>query len=512
MEPASGPASADAPRTLGAPLRVVIVGGGITGLATAYRILKSSKEGASRVGPVAVTLLEGSDRLGGDIKTDRIDGLVIDGGPDAFVAAKPDATALCEELGLGARLIGTIARNRKVYVLFGGRLHALPEGMFLTVPTQLIATARSGLLSWEGKARAALDLVLPPKLDARDESIGSFIRRRLGDEVAQRIADPLLGGIYAGDLETLSVRATFPQLVQLEEQYGSLIRGALELRAAEAKEGGASGAFSRLFSRRSTRAPSAFCSLVSGMGELIDVLAAQIEELGGEIRTRTSALSVVRPSDPTVPDGAARFLVKTRLPSGVSEAIPADAVVIAAPAYRAAEVIRELDPDLAELARDVPYESTATVILAFPRSAIPHALDAVGMIIPKTERRRILALTFITSKWEGRAPPGTAMIRVFIGGHSDPHASAQDDEALIELATSELSSILGVSAAPTLARVYRFPRGSAQLLVGHLERMAKVRARTALHPGLYLAGGAFDGVGIPDCVRQANEIAQKIIR
>jgi oxygen-dependent protoporphyrinogen oxidase len=532
-----GPQEGASSRGEGAPpRRVVIIGGGITGLAAAYRVLKdarSGRGGSSGRAPV-VTLIEGSDRLGGNIRTERVDGLIIDGGPDAFVIAKPHATALCKELGLGDRLVGTVARNRKVYVLYEGRLHPLPEGMFLTVPTDLVSTARTKLLSWQGKARAALDLTMPKEIPPGDESIGQFVRRRLGREVAERIADPLLGGIYAGDLDALSIRATFPQLVALEEQHGSLIRGVLAQRAAKAAaamtpggraEGGlAGGPLAGLFKKREAP-PSAFHSLAGGMGELVDTLAARIDELGAEIRMRTQVEAILQPGLQPGPqpgpgsaprglssEGAApRFTVRVLLPTGVHESIPADDVLLAAPAYRAAEALRELDPELSSLLREVPYESTATVILAFPRSAVPHALDASGLIIPKLERRRILAVTFVSSKWEGRAPSGTALLRVFVGGHRDPRAIDQDDAGLIDLARSELRDILGVKGDPTLTRVYRYPRGSAQPILGHLARVAKVRARAALYPGLYLAGGAFDGVGIPDCVRQATEVAGRIL-
>jgi oxygen-dependent protoporphyrinogen oxidase len=521
-----GPEEGKSSRGEGAPpRRVVIIGGGITGLTAAYRILKDARASGGRA-PV-VTLIEGSDRLGGNIRTERVDGLVIDGGPDAFVIAKPHATALCKELGLGDRLVGTNARNRKVYVLFEGRLHPLPEGMFLTVPTDLVSTARTKLLSWQGKARAALDLTMPKAIPPGDESIGQFVRRRLGREVAERIADPLLGGIYAGDLDALSIRATFPQLLALEEQYGSLIRGVLAQRAAKAAaavtpgrraEGGlASGPLAGLFKKHKAP-PSAFHSLVGGMGELVDTLAARIDELGAEIRMRTQVEAILQPNPHIAPRGLAsegaapRFTVRALLPTGVHESIPADDVLLAAPAYRAAEALRELDPELSSLLREVPYESTATVILAFPRSAVPHALDASGLIIPKVERRRILAVTFVSSKWEGRAPSGTALLRVFVGGHRDPRAIEQDDAALVDLARAELRDILGVKGDPTLTRVYRYPRGSAQPILGHLARVAKVRSRAALYPGLYLAGGAFDGVGIPDCVRQATEVAGRIAK
>ena len=479
--------------------RVVIVGGGITGLATAYRLLKATRDGqANQSSPsIEVTVIEGRPELGGNIRTERTEGLIIDGGPDAFVVTKPHATALCKELGLGDRLIGTTAENRKVYILHRGRLHALPEGMVLTVPTRILPMVQTRLLSWPAKARMALDLVLPRQRDAADESIGQFMRRRLGREVTERIAEPLLGGIFAGDVEALSARSTFPQLVELEERHGSLIKGVLAQRRARAAAAGGTSS--------SSTAPSAFFALIGGMGELIETLAAEVTRRGGGLRTSTRIDRIVA-GDPTP-----RFRVEARGPSGEPEVIEADDLVLALPAYAAAHVVRELDADLASILRAVPYESTATVFLGYRRGDVPHPLDATGLIIPKTERRRALAATFVTSKWEHRAPPGVALLRVFLGGHRDPSALELSDDGLLRLARDELAALIGVKAEPFFTRVFRHERGSAQPVVGHADRMRRARERTAAHPGLHLAGAAFEGVGIPDCVRQAGEVASRIL-
>jgi oxygen-dependent protoporphyrinogen oxidase len=499
----------DATKNQAGARRVVIAGGGVTGLTAAYRLLKLARDesaAGSRAAPITVTLLEARAELGGNIRTERKDGLVIDGGPDAFVVAKPQATALCKELGLGDRLIGTTARNRKVYILHGGRLHPLPEGMVLAIPSRILPMARTGLLSWRAKARMALDLVLPQSRDRGDEPLGHFIRRRLGREAAERIAEPLLGGIYAGDIDALSARSTFPQLVDLEERHGSLIRGVLAQRAArEAQSKGPQ--------------PSVFHSLVGGMGELTDALAAEVKRAGGDLRTGTKVERVLAYAhDPLTPVSAGdasgaltpRFLIEARGPSGELETIAAHDLILALPAYGAAHALRELDAEIAAMLREVPYESTATVILGYRRADVPHPLDAVGLIIPKAEGRRALAATFVSSKWDHRAPPDVALLRVFIGGHRDPRAIEQSDAALIDLAKDELCALIGVRADPLLARVFRYERGSAQPIVGHADRIRRVRERAALHPGLHLAGAAFDGVGIPDCVRQANEVAARI--
>jgi oxygen-dependent protoporphyrinogen oxidase len=479
---------------------VVIVGGGITGLATAYRLLKA-EGGAS----LEVSVLEGRAELGGNIRTERVDGLVIDGGPDAFVITKPHATALCKELGLGDRLIGTTAENRKVYILHAGKLHALPEGMVLTVPSRIMPMARTRLLSWRAKARMALDLVLPKRSDGADESIGEFMRRRLGSEITERIAEPLLGGIFAGDVEALSARSTFPQLVELEERHGSLIKGVLAQRKARAAAmAGAAGS-----NEKKAAAPSAFYSLIGGMGELIETLAAEVTRRGGVIRTSTRIDRIGQAEAASEP--GSRFAIKGRGPTGEPTTIEADDLVIALPAFAAAHVLRDIDAELASILRSIPYESTATIVLGYRRSEVPHPLDATGLIIPKTERRRALAATFITSKWEHRAPPGVALFRVFAGGHRDPSALEQSDDALVRLARDELAALVGVKAEPFFIRVFRHERASAQPNVGHADRMRRARERAAAHPGLHLAGAAFEGVGIPDCVRQAGEVASRIL-
>ena len=484
------------------PRRVVIAGGGVTGLTAAYRLLTAGGP------PVTVTLLEARPTLGGNIRTERQGGFIIDGGPDAWVVAKPHASQLCRELGLGDRLIETIERNRRVYIRKRGALHPLPEGLVLTVPTRVLPFARTPLLSWSAKARMGLDLLLPRRDGGEDESIAQFIRRRLGNVALEQFAEPLLGGIYAGDVEALSMRATFPQLVEMEERHGSMIRGALAQQRARGKD------------RRGARGapPSAFHSLLGGVGELIDALARRVERAGGDIRTgarveavepgpRSTAGAGAGAGAGAATAGAPRFLVRV---AGSSEPLPADDLIVALPAYAAADALSSLDLEIAATLRLVPYESTATVLLGYRRPDIPHPMDAVGLLLPRSEGRRALAITFASSKWPGRAPADAALIRVFLGGHHDPGVLAQSDEALVAAARDELSVLLGVSARPILTRVFRFDRASAQPIVGHADRVRALRQRAARYPGLRFAGAAFEGVGIPDCIRQATEVAQSI--
>jgi oxygen-dependent protoporphyrinogen oxidase len=470
------------------PRRVVIVGGGITGLAAAYRLLRKGTDAAGA--PIAVTLLEARPRLGGNIQTERRDGFVIDGGPDAFVVTRPQATALCKELGLGDRIIGTSEKSRKVYIRQGGAPHLLPEGVVLGIPTRLGPLVRTPLFSWAGKLRMGLDLILPRRRGGADESVGSFMRRRLGREAVERLAEPLLGGIYAGNVDTLSLRSAFPQLLELEEKYGSLIRGTLAQRAKHAAPKG--------------KAPgSVFSSLLGGMGELTETLARSIDKLGGVIRIGAEVTAVVA----ATPGEGGRLKVIVR---GDGEALVADDVVLCAPAFAAADALDGLDRELANRLRQIPYVSTATVTVGFPRADVPHPLDASGLIVPKGEKREVLAATFVSSKWVGRAPEDVALLRVFVGGYRDPGALAQTDEELVMLARRELEVLVGVRARPVISRVFRYERGNAQPTIGHPERLVRLRALAAQHPGLHLAGAAFDGVGIPDCIRQADEAAARI--
>ncbi len=464
---------------------VVVVGGGVTGLTAAYRLLSGGD------GKLRVTLLESDVRLGGKIRTVREDGLVLDGGPDAFVVQKPQAAALCREIGLGDRLVETRVENRRVYVARGDALHLLPEGVVLTIPTRIVPLARSALFSWGGKLRMGLDLVRPPKRDGEDESIASFVRRRLGDEALVRLAEPLLGGIYAGDCEKLSIRATFPQLAELEGKYGSLVRGVLATRPPHVP---------------GAPPPSAFFSLRSGMGELVETLEALVRERGAEIHTGFA----VRAVGGGMAAGA-RLRVVAEDRAGAALALDADHVVMAAPAHAASRALEELAPRLASEIGAIPYVSTATMVLAYARRDVPHAMDAVGVVLPKDAGRRILAITFVTSKWEARAPEGTALIRVFFGGFRREPDVALDDAALERIARDELRAVLGITAAPRLTRAFHYPKSNPQPHVGHKDRLARVRVQADQVPGLHLGGAAYDGVGIPDCIRQANDMATRVL-
>lgn len=466
------------------PPRVCVAGGGVTGLVAAWQL--------ARLRPDArVTLLEARDRLGGNVVTERRDGFVLDGGPDSFLRTKPEAVELCRELGLDDSLVTTRDQARKVYLAHRGSLEPLPAGMALAVPTRLAPVVATPLLGVAGKLRAAAEPFVRSKSEG-DETIEEFVARRLGREVAERIAGPLLGGIYAGDCSKLSIRATFPQLVDMELRHGSLLKA---LHAAAAGD----GSWARWFVRRGAEGvtPSPFLSLRGGMGALIDGLARSLPD--GVVRCSTPVTQVAR-----VEGYDRRWIVEVQ----GGEPVVADAVILAIPAHAAARAVR--DADLArELAR-IPYVSTATVFFALERPRVAHALDGVGFIAPAGESR-LLAATWVTSKWDERAPPGMVLIRAFVGGARAPTLVRESSDAdLVKLARADLTRLMGDLGPAVFTRVFRWIDAGPQPNVGHLARLERIRGRLAVHGGLHVAGAAYDGVGIPDCVRQARAAARAV--
>jgi oxygen-dependent protoporphyrinogen oxidase len=471
------------------PRRIAIVGGGITGLSAAHAAIGRAREMGRAV---VVTVLESSPRFGGNLVTERLDGYLLDAGPDSWVASKPQASALARELGLGGALIGTNEATRRYYIAWDGRLHAVPEGLVLGVPTKLAALARTPLFTWAGKMRMAMEpLVRARTADAEgDESIADFARRRLGREAAERLVAPLLGGISAGDASDLSVASSFPQLVAMEREYGSLVRG---MRAARRGREAARG-------ERAGPEPSAFVSLMGGVADLVGALSERVRSSGGELRANAPVRAVVR-------NGHAWSV---EIEGG--EPIAADAVLLAIPAHAAARIARRLDEVLAQRLARLQSASTATVFLAFRRSEVAHPLDGSGFLVPRVLGRPILAGTWVSSKWHGRAPEGQVLLRVFIGGPAADVALREGDSELVTLGRHELAALMGVTAEPLFSRVFRFDRASAQMRVGHAEDLREVRERLASStPGVDVAGGGYEGIGIPDCIRQGLDYGRAMV-
>jgi oxygen-dependent protoporphyrinogen oxidase len=462
--------------------RVVIVGGGISGLSTAHAVLELDPS-------AELVLLEQAPRVGGSIITERPAGFILDAGPDSWVATKPQATALAKRLGLDDELIGTIPENRRALIAWGDVLHPLPEGFVLGVPTSVLPIITTRLFSARGKLRMAMEPLVPrrrPVGEDDDESIDSFVRRRLGGEVAERLVAPLLGGIYGGDAAALSMRATLPQFVEMEAKQGSLIHA---MKAAHRPRGAGPR-------------PSMFTSLRSGLGTLVDRLVSKI----GPERIHTDA-KVARVSF-SKDDPRGRFAVEV---CG-DEPRHADHVVLSIPAHAAAYALRSMGEPLTSLLCAMPYISTGVVMMAFARSDIAHPLNATGYIVPHVLGHPALAATWVTSKWAHRAPEDQVLIRVFLGGAGADDLLAKDDGELERLARDELERTMGVKASPRLTRVFRFLRANPQPLVGHPGRMRQTRELLAATPGLHLVASGYDGVGIPDCVRQAEQAARAIVQ
>lgn len=472
-------------RSAPAPHRVVVVGGGLAGLAAANAL-------AGSPGHLTVTLLEQSSRFGGKILTERVDDFVIEAGPDSFLSVKPRGVGLATELGLAAELYGPTPQRHRAFVLSRERLHPLPEGLSGLVPSRLGPVFRSGLLSPAGKLRFASDLLIKSEKAGEDESLAGFVRRRVGADAYDRVIEPLMAGIYAGDGERLSLAATFPKLRQGELEHGSLIRGVWAARAAASASGDPSGS-----------PKPAFLTPEGGLGRLVEALTAKLAEDGVELRSRAAVAAVHDRS------GVADQRYRLALTSG--EQIDADAVVLAAPAFAAGEMLKDLNPFLASELLGIPHGSTAIVTLAFRQSQVAHPLDGHGYIIPRIERRPALATTWVSRKWAGRAPAGTALIRVFLGRFGEENVLTRSDQELISLARAEVAETIGASGEPILARVARWPWSMPQYVLGHLDRVARIDAEIQQHPGLALAGNGYRGVGIPDVIASGEAAAASVL-
>jgi len=472
--------------------KIVIIGGGITGLSTAFFLQEKLKE----QGILAdLILVESSEQLGGKIVTERVGDFIIEGGPDSFLSQKPCGLALCRKLGLTDRVVQTNPIDKAIYMLSRGKLQKFPDGMNLMVPGKITPFLLTPLLSSAGKARMGLDLLIPRKnnaegnLPCEEESIGSFVRRRLGEEAVSTFAEPILATIYAGDVEKLSLQATFPQFSGMEQKFGSLIWGGW-MRRWDAH-------LAREIAVKKKEAWSVFVSLKDGLSTLINALQDQLREVA--LQTEQPVLSVS-------PKGNFYEVV---LPG---KRFHADAVVMTTDAMTAASFIKPWDEQLSGHLFSIPYVSTATVSLGFRRKDVAHPLNGFGYVIPRTERKTILAATWSSTKFEGRAHAENVLIRLFIGGaHQEEMVDLADSE-LINMVVKECRPILGIVGEPILSRVYKWRKANPQYNIGHLSRIQEIEKASATHRGLFLAGAAYKGVGIPDCIQQGWDTAEKISR
>ena len=488
--------------------RAVIIGGGITGLAAAHRLLERSHESGEEVD---LTLLEASGRTGGIVQTRERGGFLLESGPDSFISEKPTALDLAKRLGLESHLIETNAHHRRSFIVRQGRLLPVPEGFHLLAPSRFWPFVKSDIFSWKGKARMALDLLLPRRQENgsnADESLAQFVRRRLGTEALERMAQPMVGGIYTADPEQLSLRAAMPRFLEMEREHRSLIRALRKHgRSPTVREG----------PETSGARYSLFLSFDSGMQVLTDKLEERISNFksqmlagGGldqtSIRLNTTVESITLELAETDGESSPKWKLKT---SG-NETLVADAICLALPAYVSARLLSNLDPQLAAELAGISYASSATINLAYKREDIPHPLDGFGFVVPFIEKRTLIACTFSSVKFAGRAPQGHALLRAFVGGALQPELFALGEAELLARAREDLRALLGIERAPLFAEVSRWERSMPQYHVGHIERVKRIEERIASLPGLVLAGNAYSGLGIPDCIRSGEAAADLI--
>ncbi|MFN8624595.1 MAG: protoporphyrinogen oxidase [Candidatus Binatia bacterium] len=463
--------------------RVAVIGGGIAGLAAAHRLVELSRE---RQQPIQLTLVEAGKRLGGAIGTERTDGFVIEAGPDSFIAEKPWAMKLCERIGFTRRLVGTQDEHRRTYVVHNGRLHSLPDGFLLLAPTQFWPLVVTRLFTWPGKLRMALDLLLPRGSQRSDESLGSFVSRRLGREALERVAQPLVGGIYTADPDDLSLAATMPRFLEMERKFRSVI-WAMWTAQRRAPTAGRAMSGARW---------SLFVSVDDGMQSLIDALTQRLPE--GTVRLGTAVSSVRRDQS-------------WKITTTGGETLGADALILATPAHQSARVVADFDSRLGDELRGIPYASSATVSVAYRDDQIPRALDGFGFVVPLVEARSIVACTYSSMKYPGRAPVGHVLLRCFVGGAMQQDLFEQDDETMVGSVRRELRELLGITSEPLLTRIHRHAQAMPQYRVGHLDRMQRIDACLVQYPGLAVAGNAYRGVGIPDCVHTGELAAERVL-
>ena len=476
--------------------RVAIIGGGIAGLSTAWYLQNMAREQGL---DLQYTLLEQSDRWGGKIFTEAVEDLggqpfIVEGGPDSFLTQKPWAVQLARELGLGERLLGTNDDKRKVFVLNKGRPTPLPDGVLLIVPTKIMPFALSSLISPLGTLRMGLDLFIPAKRDGQDETLAEFITRRLGNEALDKIAEPLMSGIYNAEAERQSLLATFPRFRAIEEKHGSLIKGMLASQRARKNDAGSKNATESSRQSRKQAKLSMFVSLKNGTQELVHAL---VDALDGNLQLNSTVNELERRDNHyqlTLSDG---------------NHLEADAVILAVPSYIAAQILQPLTPEAAAGLENIRYVSTGTISLAFRRQDV-DLLSGFGLVIPRSEQRLVNAVTQTSTKFDHRAPDDHVLLRVFFGGSRNPRMMDIEDQDLLAIVLDELQALLGIEAKPVFYRIYRWQRANPQYDVGHLERVAAIEE--ALPAGIHVTGSPYRGIGIPDCVHQGQQTASQVIK
>ncbi len=476
-------------------MKTAIIGAGIAGLAAAYELEMARAAGA----PVEYALFESSTRLGGALASEIVNGVVLERGPDSFLTEKPAAGELCRELGLGSELIPSNDAARKTYIVVKNRLVPLPDGLMFLVPTKLIPTAMTRLFSLSTKIRMGLELLHPPRSSQEDESVATLVERHFGAEAVDRLADPLLSGIYGGDATQLSARAVLPRLVEMENEFGSLTRGMLVAHRAmrvKAKESAMKNGSSNGNGNGRPEPRPIFTTLRGGLQQLVDALQATLNP------------AWVRPGSPV---SALRQVAEGWQLEAAGRKATYDSVIICSPAWAAGVLLAPVDAALSDDLSAIPYSSSVTVNFVYDESALGTLPDGFGFLVPASERRAMLACTFVHRKFLGRTPPGKAVLRAFLGGMKNEALLAEPDDVLIAIVRREFREILGIDAEPEHTQVSRWRRAMAQYAVGHQARAKRIAERVATLPALKLAGNAYDGIGISDCIRLGRAAAKELL-
>ena len=462
--------------------RVAIVGGGISGLSAAFHLEKARRAGSD----LSYTLFEAGKRLGGSMHSSRVEGCLVEAGPDSFLTEKPWALTLCKELGIDHQIIGSNDAQRKTYIVVRNRLIAMPDGLMFMVPTKLVPTALTPLFSWGTKIRMARELMHPPRPMHEDETVGELVERHFGAEVVDRLADPLLSGVYGGDANRLSARAVLPRFVEMEEEYGSLSRAMLE-------------AHKKMKAMAGKQPPRPlFSSLKEGMQQMVDAIAARIDPHAIRLSARVRGI---------YPEGGDWRIA---IDMGGSEVF--EAAIIATPANIAGALLESVDRDLADDLLGVTYSSSVTVTLGYHTDQLRGLPPGFGFLVPRSEGRRMLACTFVHNKLPHRAPANKGILRCFLGGARDEAVLNLTDDELVDTARRELKEIVRLDARPMFERVYRWRAAMAQYESGHLARVARIEQRVKAIPGLELAGNAYHGIGVPDCVREGTNASNAVVQ
>ncbi len=491
---------AESPSGLKLTRRVAVIGGGIAGLAAAQRLVSTCENSE-------VVIFEASRRLGGIIRTEVADGFLMELGPDSFITNKPAAIRLCEEIGFSSQLIPTDARYRRSLVLRNGKPMQIPDGFMLMAPAKPSAILTTPILSLAGKLRLLSEALIPRRPNDDDESLASFVRRRFGQQALERLVQPLVGGIYTADPELLSLKATMPRFLEMEQSHGSVIRATL----AQQKKDRSSG------SRRDGPDESSgsgaryglFATAAGGLGDLVDAIEQTLRKSGRvKVHLGTDVVSVTR-----TPQIAQPTSVKSAwtLSSADQPPMDFDAVIVTLPTYAAANILKDaVSSELLTALNSIKYASSAIVVSGHQVSDFDHPMDAFGLVVPAIEQRKVLAVSFSSRKFPGRAPDGQILLRTFVGGAMQPELLANDNDAILEFVNAELRSIFGMKADPMFSEVITYKNAMPQYHVGHLDRVAAIESLLMQHTGLHLAGSAYHGVGIPDSIASGQAAADRI--